>query len=108
MGGGKGTPEYWVAVVRPGRILSEIDGGEEKVAREAFRLVHGRPEILRWLLWRGPCEVEELEQSFASWSCGTESVATPASGSDDGAATDFLFAVTENEGGAFVGTTSTS
>ena len=36
MGGGKGSPELWVAVVRPGRILYEIDGVEEKVAREAF------------------------------------------------------------------------
>lgn len=38
MGGGKGAPEDWVAVVRPGRVLYEISGVSEKVAREAFRL----------------------------------------------------------------------
>lgn len=38
MGKGKGNPEEWVAVVRPGRILYELDGVTEKTAREAFRL----------------------------------------------------------------------
>jgi len=38
MGRGKGSPEGWVAVVKPGRILYEIDGVTETVAREAFRL----------------------------------------------------------------------
>ena len=38
MGSGKGSPEYWVAVVRPGRILFEIAGVEESQAREALRL----------------------------------------------------------------------
>lgn len=38
MGKGKGTPEFWVAVVKPGRILYEIEGVEEGVAREALRL----------------------------------------------------------------------
>ena len=38
MGKGKGSPEYWVAVVKPGRILFEIEGLEEKEAEEAFRL----------------------------------------------------------------------
>ncbi len=38
MGKGKGAPEGWVAVVRPGRILYEIDGVAEDVAREALRL----------------------------------------------------------------------
>ncbi|NOZ07459.1 MAG: 50S ribosomal protein L16 [FCB group bacterium] len=37
MGKGKGAPEYWVAVVKPGRILFEIDGVTEEVAAEAFR-----------------------------------------------------------------------
>ncbi len=37
MGKGKGSPEYWVAVVRPGRILYEILGVPEDVAKEAFR-----------------------------------------------------------------------
>jgi large subunit ribosomal protein L16 len=38
MGSGKGSPEYWVAVVKPGRVLFEIDGVPEDIAREALRL----------------------------------------------------------------------
>ena len=38
MGSGKGSPEYWVAVVKPGRVLIEIAGVSEEVAREALRL----------------------------------------------------------------------
>lgn len=38
MGKGKGAPEYWVAVVKPGRIMFEITGVEEDVAKEALRL----------------------------------------------------------------------
>ncbi len=38
MGSGKGSPEYWVAVVKPGRIMFEIDGVPEETAREAMRL----------------------------------------------------------------------
>ena len=38
MGSGKGSPEYWVAVVKPGRILFEMDGISEEVAKEAMRL----------------------------------------------------------------------
>lgn len=38
MGSGKGNPEYWVAVVKPGRVMFEIAGVSEEVAREALRL----------------------------------------------------------------------
>ena len=38
MGSGKGSPEYWVAVVKPGRVMFEIGGVSEEVAREALRL----------------------------------------------------------------------
>lgn len=38
MGSGKGNVEYWVAVIKPGRMLYEIEGVSEAVAREAFRL----------------------------------------------------------------------
>ena len=38
MGSGKGTLEYWVAVVKPGRVMFEISGVSEEVAREALRL----------------------------------------------------------------------
>ncbi len=44
MGAGKGAPEYWVAVVKPGRVLFEIDGVSEEKAREAIRLaIHKLP-----------------------------------------------------------------
>ena len=38
MGSGKGSPEYWVAVVKPGRVMFEMDGVSEETAREAMRL----------------------------------------------------------------------
>ena len=38
MGSGKGNPEFWVAVIKPGRIVFEIAGVSEEVAREAMRL----------------------------------------------------------------------
>ncbi|NEO54250.1 MAG: 50S ribosomal protein L16 [Okeania sp. SIO3B5] len=38
MGSGKGAPEYWVAVVKPGRIMFELGGVAEEIAREAMRL----------------------------------------------------------------------
>ena len=38
MGSGKGSPDYWVAVVKPGRILFEMGGVSEEAAREAIRL----------------------------------------------------------------------
>ena len=44
MGSGKGSPEYWVAVVKPGRVMFEIAGVSEEIAREALRLaVHKLP-----------------------------------------------------------------
>jgi|TARA_B100000497_G_scaffold15348_1_gene17743 large subunit ribosomal protein L16 len=38
MGKGKGSPEYWVAVIKPGTIIFEVDGVSEKIAKEAMRL----------------------------------------------------------------------
>ena len=38
MGSGKGSPEYWVAVVKPGRVMFEVGGVSEEIAREALRL----------------------------------------------------------------------
>jgi large subunit ribosomal protein L16 len=50
MGKGKGAPEYWVAIVKPGRILYELDGVPEEVAREAFRLAgHKLPVKTRFI-----------------------------------------------------------
>lgn len=45
MGKGKGAPEYWVAVVKPGRILFEIKGVPEETAREAMRLAANKLPI---------------------------------------------------------------
>ncbi|HEY9710649.1 MAG TPA: 50S ribosomal protein L16 [Oculatellaceae cyanobacterium] len=45
MGSGKGSPEFWVAVVKPGRILFEISGVSEEVAREAMRLAANKLPI---------------------------------------------------------------
>ena len=45
MGSGKGSPEYWVAVVKPGRVMFEITGVAEEVAREALRLAANKLPI---------------------------------------------------------------
>ena len=53
MGKGKGNPEKWVAVVKPGRILYELEGVPEEMAREAFRLCgHKLPLSTRFMLRR--------------------------------------------------------
>jgi large subunit ribosomal protein L16 len=50
MGKGKGGPEVWVAVVKPGRVIYEIEGVSEEMAREAFRLAgHKMPLSTRFL-----------------------------------------------------------
>lgn len=58
MGSGKGSPEYWVAVVKPGRILFEIDGVTEDIAREALRLAMHKLPIKCKFVAR---EAEEME-----------------------------------------------
>ena len=51
MGGGKGNPEEWAAVVKPGRVMYEISGVPEEMAREAFRLAaHKLPMACRFLI----------------------------------------------------------
>ncbi len=45
MGSGKGSPEYWVAVVKPGRIMFEMAGVDESIAREALRLAANKLPI---------------------------------------------------------------
>lgn len=45
MGAGKGSPEYWVAVVKPGRVLFELSGVDETLAREAMRLAANKLPI---------------------------------------------------------------
>ena len=53
MGKGKGSPESWVAVVKPGRILYELEGVPEDVAREALRLAIHKLPIKARILMRG-------------------------------------------------------
>ena len=51
MGSGKGTPEYWVAVVKPGRIMFEMNGVDEATAREAMRLAaHKLPVKTKFIM----------------------------------------------------------
>ena len=54
MGSGKGSPEWWVANIKPGRVLFELSGGEEPVAREAMRLaIHKLPFKARFVKREG-------------------------------------------------------
>ncbi|MDE3103145.1 MAG: 50S ribosomal protein L16 [Chloroflexota bacterium] len=54
MGSGKGAPDHWVAVIRPGRMLFEISGVDERLAREAFRLAaYKLPIATRFVLREG-------------------------------------------------------
>jgi len=62
MGKGKGAPEYWVAVVKAGRILFETDGITEAVAKEAFRLAaHKLPVTTKFIKRRDHLE-EKVEK----------------------------------------------
>ena len=56
MGSGKGSPEYWVAVVKPGRIMFEMDGVSEEVAREAMRLAGHKLPIKTKFIARNTAE----------------------------------------------------
>lgn len=53
MGNGKGNPEYWVAVIKPGRILYEMDGVTRQIAEEALRLAAFKLPIATKLVERG-------------------------------------------------------
>ena len=54
MGKGKGAPEYWVAVVKPGKILYEMEGVSEEIAREAMRLAANKLPIKTKFVSRFP------------------------------------------------------
>lgn len=62
MGSGKGSPEYWVAVVKPGRVLFEIGGVSEADAREAMRLAsHKLPCKTKFVTREKEGDVHEAE-----------------------------------------------
>ena len=52
MGGGKGNPEYFVAEIQPGRVLYEMDGVDEAVAREAFALAAAKLPLKTTFVFR--------------------------------------------------------
>ena len=58
MGSGKGSPEYWVAVVKPGRVMFEIAGVSEEVAREAMRLASHKLPIKCKFVKKADAETE--------------------------------------------------
>ncbi len=53
MGSGKGNPEYWVAVVKPGRVMFELSGVDEPLAREAMRLASHKLPLRTKFVTRG-------------------------------------------------------
>ena len=59
MGSGKGSPEYWVAVVKPGRVMFEMDGITEEQAREAMRLAANKLPIKCKFVRKADLECEE-------------------------------------------------
>ena len=61
MGSGKGAPEYWVAVVKPGRVLFEMSGVPVDVAREAMRLAAHKLPVKTKFITRGMKEGEANE-----------------------------------------------
>ena len=63
MGSGKGSPEYWVAVVKPGRVLFEMDGISEEVAKEAMRLAGHKLPIKTKFVAKGQEAEEDLHQT---------------------------------------------
>ena len=65
MGSGKGSPEYWVAVVKPGRVLFELSGVNEEVAREAMRLAsHKLPVKCKLVAKLGELKAELFNLRF--------------------------------------------
>ena len=60
MGSGKGSPEYWVAVVKPGRVMFEIAGIPEDIAREAMRLAQHKLPIKTKFITREDQEAQEV------------------------------------------------
>ena len=62
MGSGKGSPEYWVAVVKPGRVMFELAGVPEETAREALRLASHKLPIKCKIVSRAEQEMEGDKQ----------------------------------------------
>ena len=73
MGSGKGSPEYWVAVVKPNRIMFEIAGVTEEIAREAVRLaVHKLPIKCKFVSKEDQLKEEKIKEEQAKQEQGGE------------------------------------
>ena len=72
MGSGKGAPEYWVAVVKPGRVLFEIAGVPEDVAREALRLASHKLPLKTKLIFKANEEAKAAEKAPVSEKAAEE------------------------------------
>ena len=73
MGSGKGSPDYWVAVVKPGRVLFEIAGVSEETAREAIRLAwHKLPCKVKFIRREEETDLREQDDSTAGESLAEE------------------------------------
>ena len=59
MGSGKGNPEEWVAVVKPGRVMFEVEGVSEEIAREALRLAQHKLPIKTKIITRATSDGED-------------------------------------------------
>ncbi len=60
MGSGKGSPEYWVAVVKPGRVLFEIGGVDTDIAKEALRLASGKLPLRTKIVGKQAAPIENV------------------------------------------------
>jgi len=82
MGSGKGSPEYWVAVVKPGRVLFEMSGVSEELAREALRLgMHKLPMKCKiWSKTDLDKEVDAFENKAGTASAGSANTAIKEAG----------------------------
>lgn len=84
MGSGKGTPEYWAAVVKPGRVLFELAGVPEDVAREAFRLAaHKLPIKCKFVYSDVKLTAEEYARFAEVQTDAVEAEATAEEGTED-------------------------
>jgi len=79
MGSGKGSPEYWVAVVKPGRVMFELAGADEEVARRALQLAAYKLPIKCKIVSKA--EQKKAELQAAGVSGATESSGAEPSGS---------------------------
>ena len=78
MGSGKGSPEYWVAVVKPGRVLFEVKGVPEEIAREALRLAqHKLPLRTKFIKREG---IEEIDS--VRWAASNKAADADPPGAD--------------------------